>query len=330
MIGRFLIGSAGYKVLGGLFLGWGIGANDSANIFGTAVATNVIRFRTAVILIALFVILGSVIEGPSLFEHMTFSEAAHENLALAATLAAAITVTIITYLAIPTSTSQAAVGAFMGIAIAASGAGGVDWRKFLTMLFCWIVNPVACVVLCIALFRAIGFLLSRLVQNQVARNRIITAGLIIFGCYGAYALGANNVVVTTAPYYHAGMFGEPGEAAARWAAAIGGMSIALGALTYSKRVMETIGKKITPLSPFSALIVVITHALALHVFTWLKVPVSSSQAVVGAVIGIGLYHGSRTINRKTMIRIFFGWLLTPLIAALVAVALIAVIGTGSS
>ncbi len=327
MIGRFLIGQAGYKLLGGLYLGWGIGANDSANIFGTAVATNVIRFRTAVILIAVFVILGAVIEGPSLFDEMSFSEAAGNNLALAATLAAAITVTIITYLSIPTSTSQAAVGAFMGIAIGASGFGSVDWTKFLTMLSCWIINPIACVILCIVLFRAIGYLLGRLVRNHNVRSRIVTGGLIVFGCYGAYALGANNVVVTTAPYYHAGMFGEPGTKAARWAATLGGISIAIGALTYSRRVMETIGKKITPLSPFSALIVVITHALALHVFTWIKVPVSSSQAVVGAVIGIGLYHGSRTINQKTLVRIFLGWLLTPLIAALLAVGLIAVIGS---
>jgi inorganic phosphate transporter, PiT family len=325
MIGRFLFANAGYKLLGGLFLGWGIGANDSANIFGTAVATNVIRFRTAVILIAIFVILGSVIEGPSLFDEMSFSEAASDNLALAATLAAAITVTIITYLAIPTSTSQAAVGAFMGIAVGASGFAAVDWSKFLTMLTCWIINPIACVILCIILLQVVGFLL-RLVKNNSTRNRIITIGLILFGCYGAYSLGSNNVVVTTAPYYHAGMFGEPGTAAARWAAAIGGISIAVGALTYSKRVMETIGKKITPLSPFSALIVVMTHALALHFFTWIKIPVSSSQAVVGAVIGIGLYHGSRTINRKTMIRIFVGWLLTPLIAAFLAVAIISVIG----
>ncbi len=325
MIGRFLFANAGYKLLGGLYLGWGIGANDSANIFGTAVATNVLRFRTAVILIAIFVILGSVIEGPSLFDEMSFSEAASENLALAATLAAAITVTIITYLAIPTSTSQAAVGAFMGIAVGASGFAAVDWSKFLTMLSCWIINPIACVILCVILLQVIGFLL-RLVKYNSARNRIITIGLIVFGCYGAYTLGSNNVVVTTAPYYHAGMFGEPGTAAARWAAAIGGISIAVGALTYSKRVMETIGKKITPLSPFSALIVVMTHAFALHFFTWIKIPVSSSQAVVGAVIGIGLFHGSRTINRKTMIRIFVGWLLTPLIAAFLAVAIISVIG----
>lgn len=326
MLFKSLLASGGYKVLGGLYLGWGIGANDSANIFGTAVATNVIRFRTAIILIAIFVIVGSMVEGPDLYENMTFSQESSSNLALAATLAAAITVTIVTFLSIPTSTSQAAIGAFMGIAIASAGIAAVEWSKFIKMLICWIVNPIACIILCIILLKVIGTLISKTVESQMTRERIYKFGLIIFGCYGAYALGANNVVVTTAPYYHAGIFGPAGRESAFWAATVGGISIAIGALTYSRRVMATIGKKITPLSPFSALIVVMTHSLALHFFTWLKIPVSSSQAVVGAVIGVGIYHGAKTINKKTMAKIFAGWLITPLIAGLLSFGLFYIFG----
>jgi len=160
--------------------------------------------------------------------------------------------------------------------------------------------------------------LNQLIRNSLVKDRLIKIGLLVFGCYGAYALGANNVVVTTAPYYHAGMFGAMGTKAAHWAAAIGGVSIAVGALTYSRRVMATIGKKITPLDPLSALVVVLTHSLALHLFTQVNVPVSSSQAVVGAVIGVGLCHGSNTINKTTLAKIFAGWLATPLIAAVLA------------
>ena len=119
MLTKFLITRGGYKILGGLYLGWGIGANDSANIFGTAVATNTIRYRTAIILIAIFVIVGSVLEGPKLFDYVRFAENTSLNQAAAATLAAAVAVTVITYLSIPTSTSQAAIGALMGIGIAA-------------------------------------------------------------------------------------------------------------------------------------------------------------------------------------------------------------------
>ena len=47
----------------GLFLGWSLGANDAANIFGTAVTSRMLRFRTAAILCAVFVIIGAVISG---------------------------------------------------------------------------------------------------------------------------------------------------------------------------------------------------------------------------------------------------------------------------
>ena len=50
-------------LLGGLFLGWSLGANDAANVFGTAVGTRMIRFRTAAIICSIFVILGAIIIG---------------------------------------------------------------------------------------------------------------------------------------------------------------------------------------------------------------------------------------------------------------------------
>ena len=82
--------------------------------------------------------------------------------------------------------------------------------------------------------------------------------------------------------------------------------------------MVTIGKKITPLDSFSALVVVLVHSLTLHFFTQLGIPVSSSHAVVGAVIGVGLLNGSETVNRKTLLKIFIGWITTPLIAGILA------------
>ena len=48
-------------LLGGLFLGWSLGANDAANVFGTAVGTRMVQFKTAAIICSLFVILGAII-----------------------------------------------------------------------------------------------------------------------------------------------------------------------------------------------------------------------------------------------------------------------------
>jgi PiT family inorganic phosphate transporter len=102
------------------------------------------------------------------------------------------------------------------------------------------------------------------------------------------------------------------------AALIGGFSIALGALTYSKKVMETVGKGIVPLDPFSALIAVLAEALTLHLFTQIGVPVSSSQAIVGAVVGVGLVGDVQTVSVKMLAKIGMGWIMTPVSAGVLA------------
>ena len=53
-----------YLLLGaGLFMGWSLGTNDAANAFGTAVATRVVKYRTAIIIIAIMVVLGAILQG---------------------------------------------------------------------------------------------------------------------------------------------------------------------------------------------------------------------------------------------------------------------------
>jgi PiT family inorganic phosphate transporter len=134
---------------------------------------------------------------------------------------------------------------------------------------------------------------------------LYSAGIIVAGCYGAYTLGANNVANVTGIYVGSGVL------AAEAAALIGGLSIALGALTYSRKVMETVGKGIVPLDPFSALVAVLAEALSLHLFTQIGVPVSSSQAIVGAVVGVGLVGDVQTVSVKMLARIGIGWIMTP-------------------
>ena len=111
---------------------------------------------------------------------------------------------------------------------------------------------------------------------------------------------------------------------------IGGIAIAVGVYTYSKNVMMTVGGGIVPLSPVASWVVVIAQSLVLFLFaseglehtlasaglpTIPLVPVSSSQAVVGAVIGIGLLKGGDNIRWEVLGRIGGGWLATPVISA---------------
>ena len=102
-------------LLSGLFLGWSLGANDAANVYGTAVGTRMIRFRTAAILCSAFVILGAVIGGAGASH--TLGQLGSVDAppgAFTVALAAALSVTWMTRLGIPVSTSQAVVGAIIG------------------------------------------------------------------------------------------------------------------------------------------------------------------------------------------------------------------------
>lgn len=144
---------------------------------------------------------------------------------------------------------------------------------------------------------------------------MIRWGLALVTCYGAYSLGANNVANVTGVYVTAGVTGK------FTAALIGSIAIAIGILTFSRNVIHTVGSRIVPLDPFASLVVILAEAITLNVYAVIGVPVSASQAVVGAVVGIGLVKGTWTINTRVLLRVLFGWLGTPAIACALCIVL---------
>jgi len=99
----------------GLFLGWSLGANDASNVFGTAVGSRMIRFRTAAICCAIFIILGAVISGSGTSETLGKLGAVNAIAgAFIVALAAGSSVYLMTKAGYPVSTSQAIVGAIIG------------------------------------------------------------------------------------------------------------------------------------------------------------------------------------------------------------------------
>jgi PiT family inorganic phosphate transporter len=129
-------------------------------------------------------------------------------------------------------------------------------------------------------------------------------GIMVVGSYAAYSMGADNVANITGVFVGAGVFTP------FLGTVIGGLAIALGVCTYSKPVMETVGRKIVPLDIPTAFVSVLATAICLHFFAQVGVPVSASNGIVGAVIGVGLCKGMRAIDKKTVTRIItIGWIL---------------------
>ncbi len=299
-----------FYLISALYLGWSIGANDAANIFGTAVTSKMVRFTTAATLSSIFVILGSVLQGRPGIETIGSISSMGLGTAGISSLAAAIAVTIMTALKLPVSTSQAVVGSIVGVGIMQEHAGLTGLDK---IVICWLGTPLGGCIFGVVLYVILARVLNRFQPSWAGSDFVIRAGLIIAGCYGAYALGANNVANVTGVFYGAGFL--PVQAAAL----IGGVGIALGILSFSKGVMGTVGRGMVKLDGYSALIVVLANAATVHMYAVIGVPVSTSQAVVGAVLGIGLLKRAEALKKRAILGVLSGWVATPVIAALVSV-----------
>jgi PiT family inorganic phosphate transporter len=75
------------------------------------------------------------------------------------------------------------------------------------------------------------------------------------------------------------------------------------------------------LDPFSALVVLLAQSITVHIYTFIGVPVSTSQAVIGAILGVGIVKGISTVDGHTLVNIIIAWILTPAIAGFFATAL---------
>ena len=155
-------------------------------------------------------------------------------------------------------------------------------------------------------------------MSMVQSDAFLRVGILGAGAYGAYALGSNNVANVTAVFVGADYLNMT------LALLIGGLSIGLGIVTFGRPVMNTVGSRLVRLDSFSAFVVLLAEALTVHFYTFIGVPVSTSQAIVGAVLGIGLLKGASTVSRRTLVGILFGWFLTPVVAASIALAGVAV------
>ncbi len=301
-----------FSLLGGVFLGWSLGANDAANCFGSAVSSRMVRFGTAAVLCAVFVLVGALLEGQAGIETLSGLTSIDLEQAVVITVAGGLTVTIMTLFGLPVSTSQAAVGAILGIGFFNQQVNLAGLGK---VVACWFGTPIGALLVAVVIYQALALAYNRLRIGLFQADMLLRAALVAAGSYAAYALGANNVANVTAVFVGAGTL------TVFMAALIGGLSIALGVLTYSRGVMETVGRKLVRLDPFSALVVVLTEGLTVHFYTVLGVPVSTSQAVIGAVLGIGIIKGAQTIKRKTLYGIFTGWFLTPPVACFLAMCI---------
>ncbi len=320
----------------GLFLGWALGANDAANVFGTAVGTKMVSWRTAAIICSLFVILGAMISGAGTSQ--TLGELGAISAlpgAFMTALSAAIAVYLMTKSGLPVSTSQSIVGAIIGWNLFSTSP--TDASTLTKILSTWVLCPVLAAIIAVILFKSLRFASRRVRLHMVMADAYTRLALIVAGAFGAYSLGANNIANVVGVFIPvrplaALQIGGFVVSSTQQLFLLGGLAVALGVFTYSRGVMMTVGHDLGRLSATSALIAVLSHSIVLFIFAsrgleaWLSglglptiplVPVSSSQAVVGAVVGISILQGAAGVRWSVLGRIVVGWIVTPVAAGLI-------------
>jgi phosphate/sulfate permease/DNA-binding CsgD family transcriptional regulator len=311
-----------------------MGANDAANLFGTAVGSRMVRFRTAALIASVFVIIGATLQGSGATQ--TLNELGAIDAiggAFTVALCSGVVVTLMVRYRIPVSTSQAIVGAILGWCFYTSTP--INWHTLLKIVSAWLLSPVfGCI------FAALFYVIAR---RYIRRSKIhilkmeavIRVLLVIAGALAAYSLGANNIANVMGIFVNSFSFSINTQlftiSSSKVLFLLGGIAIAVGIFTYSYRVIETIGRKVLKMTPIMAVVVVFTQAIVLFLFSsphisgFLTaiglpaiplVPVSSTQIVVGAMLGIGLTKGFHEIKFNTVGNIFISWIVTPAAAAI--------------
>lgn len=321
----------------GLFLGWSLGANDAANIFGTAVGSKMVRFKFIAAIACVFVIIGAVFGGSG-------TSATLENLGSVNALAGAFMVALSAALAVysmlrtgvTVSTSQAIVGAIIGWNIYAGKT--TDLTTLAQIVSTWTICPLLSGIIAVFLYLFIKKIQKCSSMHLLMRDQITRIGLIATAAIGAYALGANNIANVVGVFIKSNRF-KPLSFGNLYTLnseqvlfLLGAIAISVGIFTYSHKVIKTVGNNLMRMSPTVALIIVLSQAIVLFLFSsvslhnWLQnsalptiplVPVSSTQAVIGAILGIGLIKGGRNLNWSIIAKIIAGWVLAPLIAMII-------------
>jgi len=166
----------------------------------------------------------------------------------------------------------------------------------------------------------------RLHQQLEKVEEVYVPLVIISSCAVAFAHGANDVANSVGPLAAVANILKTGTVEMKvpvpmWILMLGGGGIVLGLATYGYRVMATVGTKITEITPTRGVAADIAATATVLICTRMKLPVSTTHVLVGAIMGIGLARGLSGIDSRIAKKIFKSWIITVPAAAIVCIIL---------
>ena len=317
-----------------LAFAWSMGAHYTGATMGMSYASHSIKEWPALVIMGILALLGATIASHAvelnLGKNVIPFSSVTVTLAIVIVGCGFLLTTVLTYVKIPSSTIQILVFAVVGSALASGLA--VNWRLIGSFVAVWAMAPlVAC---------GLGYVLTHLMDivlpkcmarrdamgNQVAGTTAIGAGtivariLVLFGAVASFTMGANDVSNASGVFLMTNLFGVLA------AGFVGGIGLAIGALTWGRPLLHRVAFDIVKLdlnmasaAQFAQALVVFVPVITFGYFT------SMNQALVGAMAGAGLARGRQTVQKKTVVGILEGWAVGPLSSLALAFVIVKVI-----
>ena len=312
------------------------GFHDAANSIATVVSTRVLSPRYAVIWAAFFNFIAFAVFGVHVAKTIakgTVDPSVVTPAIVLAALLAALGWNLLTWWwGLPTSSSHALIGGFVGAAVAAAGPKVVVVAGVMKTAIFIVVSPMVGLLLGFLSMLAVSWIFRRSTPRGVdglfRRLQLISAALFSLG-HGSNDAQKTAGIITALLYstgYLHGDFHVPG-----WVVLASYGAIGLGTLSGGWRIVETMGMRITRLQPVGGFCAETSGALALFGASALGIPVSTTHTITGAIVGAGVSASRRVSAVKWGVagRIVWAWVITmPAAAALAAGFLFVVRATG--
>lgn len=307
------------------------GFHDSANSIATVVSTRVLSPRLAVLwaaffnLFAMFIFPAKVADTISKIVNINSAEPLFVYVVLAGLLAAIIWDLMTWWWGLPTSSSHALIGGFIGAGIAFKGVDIIHWAKVRdTSLFIPLAPAIG--FACGFLIMAAVFWMFRTwspmsVDKLFRKGQLVSAALYSLGHGGNDAQKTMGIIV--ALLVASGVFDKSVqlslfEAKTAWIIMSCHLAMAAGTALGGWRIVKTMGMRITKLKPVGGFCAETAGAFTLFVATHLGIPVSTTHTITGAIVGVGSTNHFSTIRWGIAGRIVWAWVFTIPVSAAIA------------
>jgi len=301
-------------LLGVLLIALSIGSNNSANALGICIGAGILNFKKAILIFGIFVFLGLTLSSQRVINTIgTDLGNFTSKIACTSLILSAIIILGSNLKKLPLSTHQVIVGSLIGCSIA-SGLK-VNLTTAYHIFLSWVLSPVMASTLTFFLYKVFYELAKK---TPFFKLHSIVKGLLVLGaCVISYNTGANELATAVAPLIKGSLsFNE------YTLFPLVSLSAFLGTVLFSHKVIETIGKGLVPLDPFSGLIAQFGAGLTLLIFTHLGMPVSTTYCIVGAIVGIGLIKGISTVKTSLLKKIITNFAIAPVLSGFISFGVI--------